>query len=74
MNYLQLAHHHSYGYGGGWVDWMMHIAVSSLIHAMVYGVVFRILRGLSLPEVAALVGVVLVILFAWGRSRDRRGW
>jgi hypothetical protein len=53
---------------------MAHVAVSSLIHAMVYGVVFRILRGLSLPEVVALVGVVLVVLFAWGRSRDRRGW
>jgi hypothetical protein len=72
VNYLLLAYHH--GYGGGWVDWMTHVAVSSLIHAMIYGVVFRILRELSLPEVVALVGVVLVVLFAWGRSRDRRGW
>jgi len=73
-----LAYHHGHGYGGGygggWTDWIAHMVVSSAIHAMVYSFIFRMMHHLTLGEAAALVGIVLLVMFMWGRSRDRRGW
>ena len=48
--------------------------MSSVVHAMVFNVVFRVLHGLSLMQVLVLVGIVLAVIFMWGRARDRRGW
>jgi len=67
-----LAYH--YGYGGGWTDWIAHMLVSSVIHALIYSLIFRLMRDLTLPQAIGLVVVVIVVLFVWGRSRDRRGW
>ena len=67
-----LAYH--YGYGGGWTDWIAHMLVSSVVNAVIYSVIFRLMRNLTLPEAIVLAVVVIVALFAWGRSRDRRGW
>jgi hypothetical protein len=68
-------HVHSYGYGqgGGWSDWIAHTVLSSVIHAMIYRVVFQLMHRLTLGEVVLLVVIVLAVLVAWGRSRDRRG-
>lgn len=70
---LTLAYYH-HGYGGGWTDWMAHVAISSMIHALIYGVVFRLMHQLTLGEAVVLVAVVLGCLFMRGRARDRRGW
>ena len=67
---LSYAHHH----GGGMTDWIAHMAISSVIHAVIYGFVFRLMHHLTLEQDAVLVVVVLGVLFLWGRTRDRRGW
>ena len=67
---LSYARHH----GGGMTDWIAHMAVSSVIHAVIYGFVFRLMGHLTLGQDAVLVAVVLGVAFAWARSRDRRGW
>jgi hypothetical protein len=48
--------------------------VSSVIHALIYSVIFRVMRDLTLPQAIILAVVVIAVLFIWGRSRDRRGW
>ncbi len=48
--------------------------MSFLVHALIYGVVFKLMRGLTLGEAVVLAGVVLCCLVAWGRGRDRRGY
>jgi hypothetical protein len=67
-----LAYH--YGYGGGWTDWIGHMLVSSVIHALIYSVIFRLMRDLTLPQAIILAVVVIAALFLWARARDRRGW
>lgn len=67
---LSYAHHH----GGGMTDWIAHMAISSVIHAVIYGFVFRLMGHLTLSEDAVLVVAVLAVAFVWARSRDRRGW
>ena len=64
-----LAYHHGFG---GTTDWLTHLVLSAVVHAVIYGFVFRLLRHLTLGEEAVLVGVVLVGILMWGRGRDRR--
>ncbi len=74
-NIFPLAYHHyGYGYGGGWTDWIGHMLVSSVIHALIYSVIFRLMRGLTLPEAVVIAVVIIGAIWLWGRSRDRRGW
>jgi hypothetical protein len=76
----RFGHVHSYGYGygyhhgGGWSDWIAHTVVSSIIHAMIYRVVFQLMHRMTLGEALVLVVAVLAVLVMWGRSQDRRGW
>ncbi len=72
LTFLPLSdvHHH----GGGMTDWIAHMAISSVIHAVIYGFVFRLMGHLTLSQDAVLVAVVLGVAFVWARSRDRRGW
>lgn len=75
MNDLAIiAYHHTHGFGVSWTDWLAHVTISSLFHALVYGFVGKLMRQMSLGEAALLVVVVLAGLFVWARSRDRRGW
>ena len=67
---LSYAHHH----GGGMTDWVAHMAIPSLIHAVIYGFVFRPMGHLTLPQDAVLGAVVLGVAFLWAGSRNRRGW
>ena len=67
---LSYVHHH----GGGMVDWIAHMAISAVIHAVIYGFVFRLMGHLTLQQDAVLVAAVLAVAFVWARSRDRRGW
>ncbi len=59
---------------------IVHMLVSSLIHGLVYAVIFKAMRHLSLPEaiVVAVVGVALVgfgykAFLRWQDNRPRRG-
>jgi hypothetical protein len=65
---------YGYGHGGGWGDWIAHTVVSSIIHAMIFRLVFQVMHRLTLGEAVVLVVVVIGLLMMWGRSRDRRGW
>jgi hypothetical protein len=67
------AHHH-YGYGGGVADWTAHVAISAVIHGLIYGLLFKVMHQLTLAQAVVLVVVVLAVIFMWGRARDRRGW
>jgi uncharacterized membrane protein YagU involved in acid resistance len=69
---VPLAYH--YSYGAGWVDWLSHLAISAVVHALIYSLIFRLMHELTLGQAAVLIVIVLAILFAWGKSRDRRGW
>jgi len=71
---LLLAYRHGYGYGGGWTDWIAHRVVSAVIHAVIYGAVFKLLRQVTLTEALVIAGVVILVVLAFGRSRDRRSW
>lgn len=63
-----------YHHGGGTVDWLTHMVVSSLVHGLIYSAIFRLMHGLTLMQVLVMVGIVLAVIFMWGRIRDRRGW
>jgi uncharacterized membrane protein YagU involved in acid resistance len=65
---------HVHSYGGGWSDWIAHMVLSSVIHAVIYRFVFQLMHRLTLGQAALLVVVVLAVLFMWGRSRDQRRW
>jgi hypothetical protein len=69
------AYHPSYGYGyhhalGG--GWLTHMIVSSVIHAMIYSVIFRLFSHMSLGEAVLLVVVVIAVLYSASRNSPRR--
>lgn len=76
LAYFHHAHHpgpgfrHAYGSG----NWIANMAIPALVHSLVYGLVFKVMRHLTLPEAILLAGAGLVLLFIWSRSRDRRSW
>lgn len=74
MSHLSMFAYHHYGYGGGMTDWMAHVAISAVIHGLMYGLIFKVMHQLTLAQAAVLVVVVLAVMFMWGRARDRRGW
>jgi hypothetical protein len=67
----------SYGYGyhhalgGGLIG---HMILSSVIHALIYTVIFRLLAHLSLAEILILAIVVVVALYSLNRDRGYRRW
>lgn len=44
-------------------DWFVHQVVSALIHSAVYGVMYHVFKGLSLP--AAILAGVAALVVAW---------
>jgi hypothetical protein len=40
MNLLHVIGYHN-DYGGGTVDWLTHVVVSSVINGLIYGLIFR---------------------------------
>ena len=57
--------------GGGWIT---HMVIASVIHGLIYGLIFRVLSHLSLGESVVLVVLVIVGLYAWNRDRTYRRW
>jgi uncharacterized membrane protein len=66
--HLLAYYHRGYGYAGGWSSWIAHIAVMSMIHAVIYGVVFRLMHRLTLGEDVVLAAFVLFVVFMLGRA------
>ena len=64
-------YHHGFGGGGGWIG---HMVVSSIVHGLIYGVIFRLLSHLSLGEMVLLAVLVIGGLYMWNRNRSYRGW
>ena len=73
MNLLTFLAYH-YGHSSNWSDWIAHRVVSAVIHGVIYGFIFKLMRHVSTGEAAVLVVVVLAALFMWSRSGRRRGW
>ena len=71
-NLLFLAY--SYPHSSSWTDWIAHRAVSAVIHAVIYGAVFKLMRQMTTGEAIIVAVVVVAALFMWAKSRDRRGW
>ena len=65
---------YSHAYNSGWTDWIAHRVVSAVIHAVIYGAVFKLMRQMTTGEAIILAAVVIGRLLMWSRSRDRRGW
>ena len=84
MNHLTpIAWHHGYGYapsgygvhhafGGG--SWIAHMVVSSVIHGLIYSIIFRVLRHMSLGEIVLLAVLVIGGLYLWSRNRSAPRW
>ena len=69
-------YHHAYayhGYGHG-SSWITHMIISSVIHGLIYSVIFRVLRHLSLGEVVLLAVIVIALIYASNRDRGYRRW
>ena len=62
--------HHAYG-GGSWIG---HMVVSSIVHGLIYGVIFRVLRHMSLGEIVLLAVLVIGGLYLWNRNQNIRRW
>ncbi|MCQ8277258.1 hypothetical protein NFI95_02185 [Acetobacteraceae bacterium KSS8] len=72
--------HHAYGGGyglhhgfGGW-SWIGHMVISSIVHGLIYGMIFRLLRHLSLGEIVLLTVLVVGGLYLWNRNRTYQRW
>lgn len=64
-------HHYFPGAGGGWLT---HMIVSSVVHGLIYGAIFRLLRHLSVVEIVLLVVLVIGGIYAWNQNRYNRRW
>lgn len=68
-------HHHGFGfhhYAG--MGWMGHIIVSSILHAMIFHLVFRGMSHLSFGEGVLLVVAVIGAVYWFNRRRPYRRW
>ena len=64
-------YHHGFGGGGSWIG---HMVVSSVVHGLVYGAIFRLLAHLGLGGTLLLAVLVVGGLYMWNRNRSYRGW
>lgn len=56
------------------VGWLIRSIENAVVHALIFGLVFRLLRQLTLGEAVVLVVAILAVMFLWARARDRRRW
>ena len=63
-------YHH--GFGGG--SWVGHMVLSSVIHGLIYSVIFRVLGHMSLGEIVLLAVLVIGGIYLWNRDRVPRRW
>lgn len=44
-------------------DWFMHQVVSAIVHGAIYGTIYHLFKGLSLPSAILICG--LLLMFTW---------
>jgi hypothetical protein len=75
---IQAAWGHAYGYAPAYGyhhwSWIGHMVVSSIVHGLIYGVIFRVLSHLSLGEIVLLAVVVIGGFYLWNRNNGYRRW
>ena len=71
MNVVLLSYYHG---GGGMVSGLTGMIVSSVIHGLIFSVIFRLISQLTLSQALILVAVVIGGAYVWARSRDRARW
>jgi len=59
---------YAFGRGAG----LGHMLLGAVVRGLIYAVIFKLLRHLSLPEAIILVVVVVGGVFLFSRSRSRR--
>lgn len=57
---------HSHGLNIG------HMVVSSLVHGLIYGAIFKAFYGLSLPVIIGITVIVIGVLWFIFRSKESR--
>lgn len=65
---------HHYFPGGGSGGWLTHMIISSVVHGLIYGAIFRLFRHLSLGEILLLVVLVIGGIYVWNRNRYNQRW
>lgn len=73
-------HHASYGYshaasyGHSAGSWLAHTIVGAIIHGLIYGAIFHLMRGMGIGEVllVAVAGITIVGAGWWAWSWRRR--
>ncbi len=62
---------HAYATSHAGMGWFGHTVISSIIHGLVYGAIFRLFRGMSIETVLviAIVGISLLGALYWLSSR-----
>lgn len=68
---LSLAYQH-HGFHGGLSGWIAHTLISAIIHGMIYEMIWKTMRELTLGQSVVLVAVALGGLYLWLKSLDRR--
>ena len=65
--------HHGTGLHQTMGSWLGHTIVSAVIHGLIYGAVFRLMRGMSIDEalLVAILGIAVVGGGWWLWSRRR---
>lgn len=68
------AHHAYYHAASSGNHWLIHTIVSAVIHGLVYGAIFRLMRGMSIGEalLVAVAGVAVVGGGWWLWTQKRR--
>jgi hypothetical protein len=56
------------------LGWLVATVISSIVHALIYGVIFKALHYLTLVQAIVLLVVVLGGLAFWMNARARRRW
>ena len=65
------AHHAYYHTTEG--HWLAHTIVSAVIHGLIYGAIFHLMRGMSVGEVLLVAGIGIALVGAGWWLWNRRG-
>jgi len=65
--YRYHTYHHAHG------GWLVHTIIGAVIHGLIYGAIFRVMRNMSMEQaiIVAVVGVAIAggVYWWWGSRR-----